>query len=113
MGAGPWLINNRQIVLDAKGENFSGSFGTQMAARSAIAINAQGKLLIVTALDRVGGKGPTLGELAQLLQSMGAVNALNLDGGSSTSLFLGGQLVNRSPATTAKVNSGLGIFLTN
>jgi hypothetical protein len=24
---------------------------------------------------------------------------------------LGGQLVNRSPATTAKVNSGLGIFL--
>jgi exopolysaccharide biosynthesis protein len=113
MGAGPWLINNRQIVLDAKGENFSGSFGTQMAARSAIAINAQGKLLIVTALDRVGGKGPTLGELAQLLQSMGAVNALNLDGGSSTSLFLGGQLVNRSPATTAKVNSVLGIFLTN
>jgi Phosphodiester glycosidase len=113
MGAGPWLINNRQIVLDAKGENFSGGFGTQMAARSAIAINAQGKLLIVTALDRVGGKGPTLGELAQLLQSMGAVNALNLDGGSSTSLFLGGQLVNRSPATTAKVNSGLGIFLTN
>jgi exopolysaccharide biosynthesis protein len=113
IGAGPWLIDNRQIVLDAKGENFTGGFGTQMAARSAIAIDGRGKLLVVTVLDRVGGKGPTLGELAQLLQSMGAVNALNLDGGSSTSLFVGGQLVNRSPATTAKVNSVLGIFLTN
>jgi Phosphodiester glycosidase len=111
LGAGPWLIQNRQVVLDATAEKFSGSFGTQMAARSAIAINAQGRLLLVSALDRVGGKGPTLGEMAKMLQEMGALDALNLDGGSSTSLFLGGQLVNRSPATTARVNSGLGIFL--
>jgi Phosphodiester glycosidase len=111
LGAGPWLIQQRQVVLDATAEKFSGGFGTQSAARSAIAINAQGKLWVVSALDRVGGKGPTLGELAKMLQEMGAVDALNLDGGSSTSLFLGGQLVNRSPATTAKVNSGLGIFL--
>ncbi len=111
LGAGPWLIQQRRVVLDATAEKFSGGFGTQSAARSAIAINAQGKLWIVSALDRVGGKGPTLGELAKMLQEMGAVDALNLDGGSSTSLFLGGQLVNRSPATTAKVNSGLGIFL--
>jgi Phosphodiester glycosidase len=111
LGAGPWLIQQRQVVLDATAEKFSGSFGTQSAARSAIAINAQGKLWVVSALDRVGGKGPTLGELAKMLLEMGAVDALNLDGGSSTSMFLGGQLVNRSPATTAKVNSGLGIFL--
>jgi Phosphodiester glycosidase len=111
LGAGPWLIQQRQVVLDATAEKFSGGFGTQSAARSAIAINGQGKLWVVSALDRVGGKGPTLGELAKMLQEMGAVDALNLDGGSSTSLFLGGQLVNRSPATTAKVNNGLGIFL--
>jgi exopolysaccharide biosynthesis protein len=99
-------------VLDAPAEKFGSGFGPQsVAARSAIAVNAQGKLWVVSALDRVGGKGPTLGELAKMLQEMGAVDALNLDGGSSTSLFLGGQLVNRSPATTAKVNSGLGIFL--
>jgi Phosphodiester glycosidase len=111
LGAGPWLIEKRQVVLDATAEKFGGGFGTQSAARSAIAINAQGKLWVVSALDRVGGKGPTLGELAKMLQEMGAVDALNLDGGSSTSLFLGGQLVNRSPATTAKVNTGLGVFL--
>jgi hypothetical protein len=112
LGAGPWLVQQRQVVLDTTAEKFGSGFGPQsVAARSAIAINAQGKLWVVSALDRVGGKGPTLGELAKMLQEMGAVDALNLDGGSSTSLFLGGQLVNRSPATTAKVNSGLGIFL--
>jgi Phosphodiester glycosidase len=112
LGAGPWLIQQRQVVLDTAAEKFGSGFGPQaMAARSAIAINAQGKLWLVTALDRVGGKGPTLGEMAKMLQEMGAVDALNLDGGSSTSLFLGGQLVNRSPATAAKVNSSLGVFL--
>ena len=112
LGAGPWLLQQRQVVLDTSAEKFGSGFGPQsVAARSAIAINPQGKLWVVSALDRVQGKGPTLGELAKMLQEMGAVDALNLDGGSSTSLFLGGQLVNRSPATTAKVNSGLGIFL--
>jgi exopolysaccharide biosynthesis protein len=111
MGAGPWLIQNRQVVLDAPAEKFSGSFGTQSAARSAIAMNSQGKILIVAIHDRSGGKGPTLGELAQLLKQMGAVDALNLDGGSSTSMVLGGQMINRSPATAARVHNGLGIFL--
>jgi Phosphodiester glycosidase len=112
LGAGPWLVQQRQVVLDTTMEKFGSGFGPQsVAARSAIAMNAQGKLWVIGALDRVGGKGPTLGELAKMLQEMGAVDALNLDGGSSTSLFLGGQLVNRSPATTAKVNNGLGIFL--
>jgi exopolysaccharide biosynthesis protein len=112
LGAGPWLIHNRQVVLDAPAEKFSGSFGTQSAARSAIAFNAQGKILIVAVHSRAGGKGATLGELTQLLQQMGAVNALNLDGGSSTSMILGGQMIDRSPATAAKVHNGLGIFLT-
>jgi exopolysaccharide biosynthesis protein len=111
LGAGPWLIQNSKIIVDAQAEKFSGSFGTQSAARSAIAFNAQGKIWIVAIHDRAGGKGPTLTELAQLLKQMGAIDALNLDGGSSTSMIVGGQLVNRSPATAARVHNGLGIFL--
>ncbi len=111
LGAGPWLIQDGQVVVNAQAEKFSGSFGTQSAARSAIAFNSQGKILIVAVHDRAGGKGPTLGEFAQLLKKMGAVNALNLDGGSSTSMTVGGQLVNRSPATAARVHNALGIFL--
>ncbi len=61
--------------------------------------------------NRVGGAGPTLAEHAQLMQQMGCVDALNLDGGSSTSLYLGGQLLDRFPNTAARVHNGIGIFL--
>jgi exopolysaccharide biosynthesis protein len=42
---------------------------------------------------------------------LGSTDALNLDGGSSASLYLGGRLINRSPATAARVNNGIGLFL--
>jgi exopolysaccharide biosynthesis protein len=45
------------------------------------------------------------------MQTMGCINALNLDGGSSTSLYLGGQLLDRSPNTAARVHNGIGIFI--
>ncbi|MEO0868876.1 MAG: phosphodiester glycosidase family protein, partial [Cyanobacteria bacterium J06642_11] len=38
--------------------------------------------------------------------------ALNLDGGSSSSLYLSGQLTNRNPRSAARINNGLGIFAT-
>jgi exopolysaccharide biosynthesis protein len=111
LGAGPVLVQNRQIVLDAKAEQFRDAFIKESAVRSAIAITANNTLLIVTVGDRTGGTGPTLSEMAKIIQQMGAIDALNLDGGSSTSLYLGGQLLNRPPGTAARVHNGLGIFL--
>jgi exopolysaccharide biosynthesis protein len=105
------LLENRQIVLDAKGEQFSDAFSQQMAIRSAIGTTASGTVMIAAIHSRVGGRGPTLAETAQLMQQMGAINALNLDGGSSTGLYLGGQLLDRSPSTVARVHNALGIFL--
>ncbi|MBD1831640.1 phosphodiester glycosidase family protein [Cyanobacteria bacterium FACHB-472] len=110
VGAGPLLVQNRQIVLDAKAEQFSDAFIKEAAARSAIATTASGQLMMVAIHNRTGGKGPTLAETAQIMQQMGAVEALNLDGGSSTSLYLGGQLINRPPTTAARVHNGLGLF---
>jgi hypothetical protein len=111
LGAGPVLVQNQQVVLDTKAENFSDAFNRQAAIRSTVGITATGELLIVAIHNRVGGSGPALTETAQLMQQLGAVEALNLDGGSSTSLALGGQLLNRSPETAARVHNGLGIFL--
>ncbi|WP_181256608.1 phosphodiester glycosidase family protein [Merismopedia glauca] len=110
IGAGPVLLQNRQIVLDGLSEQFKEKFTQETAIRSAIATNSSGQVLIVAVHNRAGGAGATLIELAQLLQQMGAVDALNLDGGSSTSLYLGGQLINRSPATAARVHNAIGIF---
>ncbi|MBG1241796.1 phosphodiester glycosidase family protein [Nostoc sp. NZL] len=111
IGAGPLLIQNRQIVLDAKGEKFSNAFIAEKAIRSGICTTATGTLMITAVHNRAGGYGPNLAEHAQLMQQMGCVNALNLDGGSSTSLYLGGQLLDRSPSTAARVHNGIGIFL--
>lgn len=111
MGAGPLLLLNQQIVLNSEAENFSKAFNSQKASRSAIAVDNQGRILLVAVHHRVGGGGATLAEMAQILQKMGAVSALNLDGGSSTQIYLGGTIIDRSPATVARVHNGIGVFL--
>ncbi len=111
LGGGPLLLQNRQIVLDAKAEQFKDAFIQQSASRSVIGTSATGTLIIATIHNRVGGRGPNLTETAQLMQQMEAIDALNFDGGSSTGLYLGGQLLDRSPYTAARVHNALGIFL--
>jgi hypothetical protein len=111
VAAGPWLVQSGNIVLDAKIENFGAAFSKESAARSAIASTATGNIILIAVHDRAGGKGPTLTEMAQLVRQLGAVDALNLDGGSSTSLYLGGQLINRASATAARVHNAIGISI--
>ncbi|GAA6615279.1 phosphodiester glycosidase family protein [Scytonema sp. NUACC26] len=113
VGAGPVLLKNHQIVLDAKGEKFSDAFIAEKAIRSGICTTSTGNLAIAAIHNRAGGAGPTLAEHAQLMQLLGCVNALNLDGGSSTSLYLGGQLLDRSPNTAARVHNGIGVFFSD
>lgn len=110
IGAGPVLLLNSRIVLDATAEQFRDAFIKESAHRSVIATNRMGTILIATVGNRSGGLGPTLSEIAEIIQRLGATDALNLDGGSSTSLYLGGQLINRSPRTAARIHNGLGIF---
>ncbi|MFK0730128.1 MAG: phosphodiester glycosidase family protein [Gloeotrichia echinulata HAB0833] len=111
VGAGPLLVQNRQIVLNAKAEKFSDAFIAERAIRSGICTTTTGYIIIAAMHNRADGPGPTLAEHAQLMQLLGCVDALNLDGGSSTSLYLGGQLLDRSPTTAARVHNGIGIFL--
>jgi hypothetical protein len=111
VAAGPLLVQNRQIVLDAKSEAFGNAFISAKAIRSGICTTNTGNLMIAAVHNRAGGAGPTLAEHARLMQLLGCVDALNLDGGSSTSLYLGGQLLDRSPSTAARVHNGIGIFL--
>jgi hypothetical protein len=111
LGAGPVLLQNRQIVLNAVGEQFSEAFSQQAAVRSAIATTDTGKVLFVTAQASAQGSGPTLREFAQVMQQLDAVNALNLDGGSSSTLILGDRILNRPASSVARVHNGLAVFL--
>jgi hypothetical protein len=111
VGGGPLLLQNSSVVLNAGAEQFSSAFATQAAPRSAIGLNRSGELLLVAAHTNSSGRGPTLSELAQIMIQLGSVDALNLDGGSSASLYLGGRLLNRNPRTAARVNNSIGLFL--
>ncbi len=111
LAAGPLLLQKGQIALDGKSEQFTQFFVNHEAVRSGICTTTTGKLIIAAVGGRAGGDGPNLTEHAQVMQALGCVDALNLDGGSSTSLYLGGELLNRPASTAAAVNNGIGIFL--
>ena len=113
LGGGPLLIQNRQIVLDALGENFSPAFAIERAARSAIGRTLSGKLLMVSVHNTLGMPGASLSDLAQIMQQLGATDALNFDGGSSTTLYLGGaggQVIDRPSRSSARVHNAIGVF---
>ncbi len=113
LGGGPLLIQNRQIVLDAIGEKFSPAFAKERAARSAIGRTSSGKLLMVSVHNTMGMPGASLSDLAQIMQQLGATDALNFDGGSSTALYLGGaggQVIDRPSRSGARVHNAIGVF---
>jgi hypothetical protein len=63
--------------------------------RAALAVTADGRLLAVACDGRADDEaGLSLPELATALVDLGAVDALNLDGGGSTSLVCDGRLRN-------------------
>jgi hypothetical protein len=69
---------------------------TKRAARTIAGWTAAGELLLVTADRRPGwSEGLTVLESAQLLRTLGAVEAINLDGGGSTTFVEGGRVANR------------------
>lgn len=111
LGAGPLLLQNRQVVLNAQLEQFSDAFIQQKASRSAIGLTDQNHILLVTVHNQSDGSGVSLTQMAEIMRNLGTIDALNLDGGSSTTLTLGSRLLNVDPESVARVNNGIGIFL--
>lgn len=74
------------------------SFGEQRHPRTAVGWRAGGPVLLVTVDGRQApySDGMTLAELAGLMRRLGATEALNLDGGGSTTMVLRGRVVNRT-----------------
>lgn len=104
LGGGPLLLQNGKPVADAHKEGFSKTFATQAAPRSVIARLKNNNLLLLTLYPN-----PTLEETTKILQQLGAVDALNLDGGSSTGLWLGGTTVDKQ-GETRPVHNALAVF---
>jgi exopolysaccharide biosynthesis protein len=92
----PQLIKNGKIDITWEQEKASKSFVETRHPRTAVAKMKDGKFLMVTVDGRQPGVsvGMNLYELAEYLHSLGAVDAMNLDGGGSTTMFLDGKVVN-------------------
>lgn len=92
----PQLIKDGKIDITWEQEKASRSFVETRHPRTAVAKLKDGKFLMITVDGRQPGVsvGMSLQELAEYLLSLGAVDAMNLDGGGSTTMFLDGKVVN-------------------
>lgn len=105
--AGPLLLRQGQVVLDGELESFSPAFLSQRAPRSVVASDGQ-RLWLLT-LEGEQDAGPTLPETASLLGRLGMVDALNLDGGSSTGLIVAGDDGSTGRGLGSNIHNGLGL----
>jgi hypothetical protein len=97
VGGVPQLIKNGKIDITWEQEKINKDFVTTRHPRTAVAKLKDGKFLMVTVDGRQPGYsvGMNLEELAAFLLEQGAVDAMNLDGGGSTTMFLDGKVMNK------------------
>jgi exopolysaccharide biosynthesis protein len=95
LGGGPRLVKGGQPSVPFAWEWFTLRFNNTRAPRTAVGITNAGKLLFVTVDGRSRtNTGMTLRELSILMVQLGAMEAMNLDGGGSATMVVGGRIVN-------------------
>lgn len=104
VSAAPTLVEDGRVHIDAATEgtldpldlSFGFAWSNVRQPRTMAGIDRRGRLLLVTVDGRQPGvsEGFTLGEAARFMRSLGAVQALNLDGGGSSAMVVEGALVN-------------------
>jgi hypothetical protein len=107
LGGGPLLLEQGRLALNGTAEGFSSAFLSQGAPRTVVA--SDGTRLWLITLEGSEDAGPTLAQAAQLLLQLGLRDALNLDGGSSTGLVMGGTMPVMGRGVVGAVHHGLGL----
>jgi len=85
------------IVLNGN-KHVTGSYGLGLQPRSAIGQTADGSfLMLVIDARQVGHSlGATVSNCADIMLRYGAYNAINLDGGSSSSMVYNGEMITKT-----------------
>ena len=107
VSGGPMLVKNGRLYVDTADENFRKSWtGGQITARTSAGVTQNNHLLLVTV------EGPhTMWDMAKFMKALGAVDAMNLDGGGSTTMVINGMTVTRNANShQRKVASALAII---
>lgn len=94
ISGGPYLVKNNEVFVDMTAQKLGAIGGRN--PRSAIGYTADNNFIFVAVDGREGSSvGMTLMELANFMKSIGCTNAMNLDGGGSTVMYVNGQVVNK------------------
>ena len=103
VGGSPVLLRDGRRVFD----DVASSLVRQRHPRTIVGRPASGDVLLVTVDGRQPGysDGMTLAEAADLMRSLGAVEALNLDGGGSSTFVAKGRVLNQ-PSDRAIMRRG-------
>jgi len=86
--AGPRLLTDGQVTVNARAEGFRDPRVLGSAPRSAVAVRPDGLLLLLTI-----EKSISLKNLAYVCLHLGATDAMTLDGGSSSGLYANGRTI--------------------
>ncbi|MDQ3575530.1 MAG: phosphodiester glycosidase family protein, partial [Actinomycetota bacterium] len=103
VNGGPRLLRGGAVDITAAEEGFHWEerpefyyrFGVRRNPRTLAGVTAEGHVLLVTVDGRQPGwsVGASFQESALIMQALGATNAVNLDGGGSTTMTVGSQLM--------------------
>lgn len=116
IGGGPILVQSGKVRITNNEEKmFAGKAIHDKHPRTAMGYTADGKLIIMVVEGRnKNASGATLLQLAALLQEVGCVEALNLDGGGSSCLLINGQeTIKPSDATGQRAVPAVFMIKTN
>ena len=86
LAGGPRLVKNGVVSVSPRAEGFRDRHLYRPAQRSALGITKYNKLLLVSVNRPI-----YMSKMARIMRELGAVDAINLDGGSSTALFCDGK----------------------
>ena len=95
VGGGPHLLVDGQVSVDWVAEGFEAGFSTSLNPRTAAGTTRDGHHLLLVTVDgrQAFSRGVSLTDMALILRRYGAWNAINLDGGGSTAMAVGGLTV--------------------
>lgn len=83
------------LIVNGKSAFISGNGGWGYAARTAIGQRSDGiVLLLVVDSNYNRTKGASMVDLTEIMENYGAINAANLDGGTSSVMAINGELIN-------------------
>lgn len=93
ISGGPYLVKDGDVYIDVTAQKLNAITGKN--PRTAIGYTTENEFIMVTVDGREQSSvGMTLGELARMMKNLGCVNAMNLDGGGSSVMYVNGRVVN-------------------